>query len=826
MPANPFMKPAALPATTAAAASATPSPIAEVSFDDADIAVALPSRFATLSDLHRAQLKAWVERTQLDEFQRAVVEAPVEGVHRVLANAGAGKTHTLIARAIKIIATTDIAPSEIALLTFSNRAAKEIKERFRAIMHEVTGKEGLPIPYIGTLHGFAYQLVVANEGYKQSILGEGAGKSLLRRLIKTELYPNDKSKSEPGTIAAIYEAYQALVSNNELHLFAWPVWNGKEISIFSTRDPRWTPELRRGYKYVDQLGRTATMAVTGTPKGFNPPDMPNIDEDLRRSVRKHYATMAKVSEAEFTNIVKSFLAAKYATRTFEFSDLLYYPLAYLSQHPSALRTAWQRTKIIFQDEAQDQDSLQYALLRLVAGEKPNLLFCADTKQTLYFWRNARPDLTDALDKAVAPQLLLPGDIPSPGVPVHSHYLKTNYRSKAIIVELANLFAEGFTTKANEPSLAFHDNGKSPVAVRGYHSRVEENNATADAIVESVRKDGRKFSDHTIIARKNRQLIDLEASLIAKRIPYHLKHDKKATTKQSTFRVIAAYYAIALNPRDVHAFCEVLEQVKGLGDKTIQKLQVRFNDLFQKNPQLTLERFSVEEHLPDVNGSMAQYKQMAALLDLFLKPFIKMARSGQYTLPQLSEELQSLYRQYGSFEDEPFIQESSKIFQWPFLDGTLTKVCRTLEQIYMSLQEDPDFASQTEPQKIAALHSILQLGEDDSSAEDLEEDFVPGKAKKDRVTLTTGHAYKGKQAPIVFVVNQQDYRPIIDDPDEEERCWFYVAITRAQERLIVTYSHTAQSYANRDINLQTNMYLEEYQQCCLELKKRKMAAKAV
>lgn len=808
---NPFAAPP--PASFAAPASHEPAPsaIVEVSLDD-DLPVYLP-KYAALTALQRTQIGAWVDRAQLDDDQRKVVEAEPGGIHKVLANAGSGKTHTLVARALRILASTDTAPQQLALLTFTNRAAKEIKERFRKIVQEVTGLENPPMPYIGTIHGFSYGLIAQAEGHKQTVMTESAGRSLLRRTIRHDLYPENKEIGAEAQVRRIHATIQELCANNELHLFAWPVWVSGQPTIFTPKDARWTPEFRKTYAYVDQTARTVSMGITGTPSQFLGNEaIPSMEPELRADVRKHYASKAGVSENELITILKAFLSVKYVNRTFEFVDLLYYPVAYLSQHPGSLQAAQEKYTYIFQDEAQDQDTLQYALLRLVAGPNPNLLFCADTKQTLYFWRFARPDLTDYLDRINKPELHFPDGQIGPTQTVSPHYLRTNYRSKKQLVELANIFASGFTTKAATPAIPHHESASDVLKIQLYDTTYQENKAIARQIADLVRTGKRKFSDFAVLTHTNRSLLDLEAAFIAERVAYHLKHDNRSTTKQSTFRVAAAYYALAINSRDISALCEVLEPIKGLGDKFLLKLQTRLNQLFTQDPTLTLHNFTMDR-LPEVNPAQTQYRLMAALLEKMVRPFVKQIKSGQHSIPELNVELRTLYEQYGSFDGDGEGgnrgDTAGKTFEWQFSQTALQKVCRTLDQIYHTLMEDVEFASMPEPHKVAAIHGILALGSDDSSQEDLDDDYVAPESKKDRVTLATGHAFKGKQAPVVFVSNLNGLAPPKEDPDEEARCWHYVAFTRASEQMILTAALRAPNFKGQLMDTKPNLYLEEF-----------------
>jgi DNA helicase-2/ATP-dependent DNA helicase PcrA len=792
----------------------------EVSFDD-DLpsSSSKPVHRPAFSALHKAQLQAWLDKLALDPDQRATVAAEPLGLHKVEANAGSGKTFTLIARAIRILIDTDALPSDLVLLTFTNKAAKEIKERYRKVVQEVTGMERVPMPYIGTIHGFAYSLV-QKTGNAMSIVGESSARTALRRLIKNDLFPERKEMFDMVQVRRIQEAIGEAIANNELHCFALPIWDDQNrFQAVTWRDPSYATHLPT-FRYLDETSRTVSNAVfSAIPEDRS--DVPGtIDPEMRNEIRRYYAEKAstaenKITPNELTTIIQHSLQQKYVNGTLDFGDLLYYPLVQLVQSPRRLARIWERPRFIFQDEAQDQDTVQYSLLRLYAGEDPNILLCADTKQTLYFWRSARPDLTDGLGIVAARKLPLPGGVLSAGRPVHSHQLRTNYRSASQIVDLANLFALRFTSKANAPSYPFRDKGRNTCGIRTYADSTEEYKAIAVDISTQIRTGERGYADFAVLTRTNNTLLELEASFIAMRIPYNLKKDNKATTRQSTFRVLAAHYALVLNPRDSSSFCELLEPVKGLGDKFLQALQSRLNAIFARDPKATVMNVSVEQMAAGANPSQKQWSTLINMREKMLRPFLMKAATGKTTVPDLSADLRAMYSRFGNFEiGEGYgTPDITKEFDWQFTLYAFDKVIKTLDNVYLTLQDEEDFAILGEQEKIATIHGILALGSDDGTDDDLEELADGKKVKKPRVTLATGHAFKGKQAPVVYVAALRGRTPIDPyDPNEEDRCWFYVAITRPEDRLILTCSEMSPDYTGRLRKTYTNPLLEEMQEC--------------
>lgn len=272
-----------------------------------------------------------------------------------------GKTFAIIARALNLLAhDPELQPKNIVLITFTNRAAGEIKTRFQAALCEVTGLEYPPMPFIGTIHSFAYNIIKANEGHNQTILSEYASLSLLRRTIRHELYP-EQDKFDEATIRVIHEAMQKVIVNNELHFFVTPIWTEGKLKILSYRDPSWTSALLSRYEYLDASCRTILDNLVDG-------NHPELSPSLRASIRALYAQESGVTPGEFLAILKHVLTIRYTQRTFDFADLLYYPLVYLLNHLDALKNAQEKYQHIILDEAQDSDTLQFALMRLIYGQ--------------------------------------------------------------------------------------------------------------------------------------------------------------------------------------------------------------------------------------------------------------------------------------------------------------------------------------------------------------------------------------------------------------------------------------------------------------------------
>lgn len=425
---------------------------------------------------------------------------------------------------------------------------------------------------------------------------------------------------------------------------------------------------------------------------------------------------------------------------------------------------------------------------------------SDPRQTLYYWRSANPGLTEGLTKIMATPL--PGKTETSGTT--EHFLHFNYRSVEQLVHFSNLFAENFKTRTHEPSIPVRSIGKGVLNIREYPNSDSEFYHIAKDIHEQVRK-GRKYSDFSILTYTNRALNDIESALLAERIPYHLKYDARSTTKQSTFRVAAAHYALVLNPRDLVAYSEILESIRGIGDKFIGKLNECLRGSFGNDMTADIFNTSIRQFstLP-----IGQVKVVEAHREKILEQFVKKARQNLWSVPDLSHELRSLYARYGAFEGDSSIRE----FQWQFTETALQKVTRTLDQIYCSLNEDPEYKDLSEIDKMAEIHSIFTIGTDDDPDDDEKE-------TKSEVMLSTIHGMKGREAAIVYVANLCGLAIPKADPNEEAVCCFYVAVTRAKDQLNLSSSAYAKNYKGVLTQTRPNIHLSKYLAAAAAYKKR-------
>lgn len=191
----------------------------QISFDDID--QILEHNHCSMNLL---PLQQCLEQTlaKLDADQFDVVQAPQDAIISVISNAGSGKSFSLLTRALNISLRDSISPSNQVLITFTNKAAKELKIRWQETFESVLSKEDcirFGTPWISTIHRFGLHVLSKFVGFKQSILTESRSKTLLKQLDVVTQSTIDIDFNR------VHTAIDLLYSANEVHHFIWPHFN-------------------------------------------------------------------------------------------------------------------------------------------------------------------------------------------------------------------------------------------------------------------------------------------------------------------------------------------------------------------------------------------------------------------------------------------------------------------------------------------------------------------------------------------------------------------------------------------------------------------------
>jgi DNA helicase-2/ATP-dependent DNA helicase PcrA len=604
----------------------------------------------------------------------------VEGPVLVLAGPGSGKTGVLTRRVAYLIREVGVRPYEIMAVTFTNKAAAEMRHRIEAFLGDPI--RGLQI---GTFHSTCARILrIEHESipYNQDYV----------------IYDTDDQLSAVG---------QAL---NELNI-----------------DPKkYTPR-----RVLNAISNAKNEVIT--PQDFAPTDY--FGEIVER-VYPRYQSLLVDSNA------------------MDFDDLLM-QMVLLMRDNEVVRERYQRRfPFVMVDEFQDTNTVQYQLVQLMGMPQNNIFVVGDEDQSIYAFRGA--DFRNVLR--------FRHDYPAARVIL----LEQNYRSTQVVLDVARAVIDKNTNRTRKALFTTGAKGEAVTVKEAYDEGYE-----AQYIMESIetlmRKKKYKYSDFAVMYRTNAQSRALEAACRNYSVPYRLVGGIGFYQRREV-KDILAYLRVINNPDDKISFARIVNVPKRkIGDKTVGSFSA-----WAASENLTYK--VALEKLAEGTATSLETRVRSALsgFALQLLKWRSMIETGQ--LRQLFDSITSeigynLYLFEISDNDEQARERAENLQE---LKGLLSKADDENKPLAEWLQEQ-------------------QLMTDEDRTSEAE--------TSDKVTLLTLHAAKGLEFPVVFITGLEEgllpHSRAFEEADglEEERRLFYVGITRAKERLYVTYAHRRALYGS-------------------------------
>jgi superfamily I DNA/RNA helicase len=591
-----------------------------------------------------------------------------EGPLLILAGAGSGKTTVLVARAGRLISEGRIFSSELCVLTFTNKAARELKHRVQAKLGNVA--KGL---WAGTFHSFG--LLLLRRHHKEAGLSSGFG------II------------DASDAAAIVK------------------------------------ELLRDFNYGGKTAYDAEkiLSLIGQWRERGQRDAKNEDE----------------YEAAVEWLLPRYLKRLDHLGMVDFDGLILRPLELMKQNPDVAAAIQGLFRQVMVDEFQDTNQMQMGLIQKLVQPHLNLSVVGDDDQSIYGWRGAC--ISNILN---FPKLYQQCEVVR---------LERNYRSTPAILKVANeVIAKNNQRhkKVLRSSPEAAEGDKPEVFVyETEHDEAENIAIEIDAFIHQ----GHNRREIAVLYRSNSQGALLEAELRLRKIPYLMSGGTAFFDRKET-RDILAYLRCAFKPNEI-AFRRILNvPPRGIGEKTIETLidyslshHVNFMEATRRWREAGVEEktgAAIEEH----------FEKLRALVSFTVEGD---NLSAGARLIQFFEELG--YR--------PYLEKYSGNSQ------VAAKRWRLMELFGGILDR---FVTQggRSPETLREFLDAMELRD---LMNDKEE-------KEDRVQLLTLHACKGLEFPIVFLMGvEEDLIPhkVLGTDVSEERRLFYVGVTRAQKRLILT-----------------------------------------
>ncbi|MEM6470966.1 MAG: UvrD-helicase domain-containing protein [Planctomycetota bacterium] len=425
----------------------------------------------------------------------------------------------------------------------------------------------------------------------------------------------------------------------------------------------------------------------------------------------------------------------------DFDDLLLHVANLLRQNPELRGELDERFRYILVDEYQDTNLAQYAIVRALSINHPNLSVTGDPDQSIYGWRGA--DVNNILD--------FEKDYPS----VKTVRLEQNYRSTPNILRVADQLIRHNRRRKQKDLFTSNDEG-SPVILRLFETGYDEADSIADEIVSSIASEQARPNDFAVFCRMNSLTRSLEHSFRARGIPYQVVNGVEFYQRKEIKDVLAYLHLINNPAHDVALGRVINTPTRGIGNKTVERLR-DFADQ-HRIPLLEAARRA---------GEVTELaKRSSTMVGRFIEIYDRIATKATASLEEI---LRFLLSESGYLES---LEKNS-------VESDDTSPLANVEEL-ISAAVDFDRRHPDDGSLEAFLEQVALVSDTDAFEE-----------SDERVTLMTLHASKGLEFSRVFIVGVEDellphYRSKQDDSEfEEERRLFFVGMTRAQKWLQIS-----------------------------------------
>ena len=601
-----------------------------------------------LTDLNTQQLKAV-----------QTVNKPV----LVFAGAGSGKTRVLTYKVWHLIKEKLFKPQNILALTFTNKAASEMKNRIQ----ESISSSGVNV---GTFHSIGARMMRAHI----SLLDENFNSNFT-------IYDTVDQKS---VIKEVLE---------DLNLTEF-----KELSVGFLK------------VQIDQFKNS----------------------DL--SVKKIESKAQTFEDEKIAEVYKGYNEKLRSNNALDFNDLIIFPIKLLKQNKKILQYYQDLWQYILVDEFQDTNSPQFEIVSLLAQKHKNITVVGDDDQSIYGWRGANIDNILTNFQETFPKKI-------------EIKLEKNYRSTQRILDGAWSVVSNNKNRAEKKLYATKGEGEK-ISLISTGSDEEESNAICDAIKSEIKINKNTFKDFAVLYRTNAQSRSIEQAMVKEGLPYNIVGGTKFYDRKEIKDVLAYLTLVSNNNDDISLKRIINFPVRGIGEKSINM----FVDLAAK------KKISLFESLKFCREMKLRGKQQDSIENFHLS-ILKF--SGLIEKLDPKELVRALLEEFNIenyYKNNPVEQDR-----------------------YNNIQELKQTVDKFSDQTGGNLNDFLQ---EISLFTDIDE----WDDKNNTITLMTVHAAKGLEFSTVFVSGlEQGLFPLIrlddtEDQMEEERRLFYVAVTRAMDRI--------------------------------------------
>ena len=477
----------------------------------------------------------------------------------------------------------------------------------------------------------------------------------------------------------------------------------------------------------------------------------------------------------------------------DFDDLITLPIKLFRENPDVLASYKSRYKYIMVDEFQDTSHQQYEFMKLLADE--NVAVVGDDDQSIYSWRGADYQNIVNFEKDFKD--------------VEEIRLEQNYRSTGTILAAANGVIKHNTNRKDKSLWSGNGEGK-PIEVY----MPDNETAETDFIVETVQSicvtEKRKYDDFCVLMRANTQSRAIEEAFLAANIPYTMSGGTSFFQRKEIKDVISYLRVISNHDDDVNLLRILNVPRRGIGRATIEKLNQIAKNLSCSLWEAINSLLQVSDSEADLFMQPSSSEYNPKFDDLSDESFSEGTKKSLQSFVELIDGNKSMLGGHGLSKKVKKMVEDIRYFDYLIAENPKSeKAARfkflNIESLINSIERWENNPDSGEPTLYNYLNRITLLSRDDM---DDEED-------QGKVNLMTIHASKGLEFPVVFIAGTEEGliphgRAVDEGGDaavEEERRLFYVAITRARDKLIIS-SCKSRRKQNTSVECQPSRFLDE------------------
>ncbi|MDY4378904.1 DNA helicase II [Pectobacterium brasiliense] len=504
------------------------------------------------------------------------------------------------------------------------------------------------------------------------------------------------------------------------------------------------------------------------------------DEGLRP---QHIESYGNPIEQTWQRVYQAYQEACDRAGLVDFAELLLRAHELWLNKPHVLNHYRERFTNILVDEFQDTNRIQYAWIRMLAGDSAKVMIVGDDDQSIYGWRGAQVENIQLFLKDFAG--------------AETIRLEQNYRSTSNILKAAN-------------ALIAHNGGRlgknlwtdgvegEPISLYCAFNELDEARYVVNRI-KAWQENGGALSDNAILYRSNAQSRVLEEALLQQSMPYRIYGGMRFFERQE-IKDALAYLRLIANRNDDAAFERVVNTpTRGIGDRTLDVVRQTARDR-----QLTLWQST---------RALLQEKVLAGRAAASLQRFIELIDALAYETSELPLHIQT----------DRAIKDSGLWSMYEQEKGEKGQArVENLEELVTATRQ---FSYQEEDQDLMPLqaflsHAALEAGEGQADA------------NQDAVQLMTLHSAKGLEFPQVFIVGMEEgmfpSQMSLDEGGrlEEERRLAYVGVTRAMEKLTITYAESRRLYGKEAYHRPSRFVGELPEECVEEVRLRASVSRPV